>query len=100
MRGRVLSDVEIVRFSHGEGVFFEPATYSPQRTLQNLTAMYKRKAMVTGDARWLAVGDLAHALDTVRLRFEPGFISSRLLPLLEGEPDYIHEFVRGIEAAQ
>ena len=100
MRRRVLSDVEIVRFSHGEGVFFEPATYSPQRTLQNLTAMYKRKAMVTGDARWLAVGDMAHALDTVRLRFEPGFISSRLLPLLEGEPGYIHEFVRGIEAAQ
>jgi hypothetical protein len=32
-----------------------------------------------------------------RLRFEPGYVTSRLLPLLEGEPDFVLDFVRQIE---
>ena len=99
-RRRVRSDAEIIRFAHWELPYFDAASYSPQYSLQNLAAMYRRKAMVTGDMRWLQVGEVAHALDTTRLRFEPGFIPSRLLPLLEGEPEHIHDFVRRIEAAQ
>jgi GT2 family glycosyltransferase len=97
---RVRSDAEVLRLAHGERPHFDPAHYSPQFTLENLSAMYHRKAMVTGDARWLRVPELALAIAGSRLRFEPGFIAERLLPLVADEPVYIHDFVRRIEAAQ
>ena len=46
---RVRSDDEISRFAFGEDTFFDPARYLPQYTLQNFAAMYRRKALVTGD---------------------------------------------------
>jgi GT2 family glycosyltransferase len=97
---RVRSDVEVIRLTHGERPHFDPADYAPQYTLENLSAMYHRKAMVTGDTKWLRIPELALAIAGSRLRFEPGFIAERLLPLVADEPDYIHDFVRRIEAAQ
>jgi GT2 family glycosyltransferase len=97
---RVLSDVEVIRLAHGERPHFDPADYAPQYTLENISAMYHRKAMVTGDTGWLRIPELALAIAGSRLRFEPGFIAERLLPLVETEPDYIKDFVTRIEAAQ
>lgn len=97
---RVVGDIEVLRLAHGEVPYFNPADYAPQYTFANLAAMYRRKALVTGDSRWLEVAAVAGALEASRLRFEPGFIESRLLPLLEGEPDHILDFVRRIGPAQ
>ena len=97
---RKLADVEVLRLAHGELPHFNPAEYAPQYTFANLAAMYRRKALVTGDLRWAKVADAAALLEASRLRFEPGFIESRLLPLLDGEPDHIKDFVRHIESAQ
>lgn len=97
---RVRGDVEVLRLAHGEIPYFDPANYAPQYSFANLAAMYRRKALVTGETRWLEVGAVAAALEASRLRFEPGFIEGRLLPLLDGEPDHILEFVRRIEPAQ
>jgi GT2 family glycosyltransferase len=99
-RRRVRSDIEVIRLAHGELPYFNPAEYAPQYTFANLAAMYQRKALVEGERRWLDVAEMARALETSRLRFEPGFIADRLLPLLDGEPDFIHDFVRRIEVAQ
>jgi GT2 family glycosyltransferase len=99
-RRRTKSDVDVIRFAHQEGTYFDPTRYAPEYSLANLAAMYRRKAMVTGELEWLQVSEVARALDGVRLRFEPGFITSRLLPLLEGEPEHIRDFVRQIERAQ
>ncbi len=95
---RVLSDAEIFRLAHGERPFFNPTAYEPQYSFANLAFMYQRKAVATGEERWLKVADVARALDGSRLRFEPGIVESRLLPLLADEPPYIHEFVRRIAA--
>lgn len=97
---RVRADVEILRLAQGEAPHFDPARYAPQHTFANLAAMYRRKALVTGDRRYLDVVRMAELLDGSRLRYEPGFVAERLLPLLEGEPDCIRDFVAGIEAAQ
>lgn len=97
---RKLADVEVLRLAHGELPHFNPAEYAPQYTFANLAAMYRRKALVTGDLKWAKVADAAALLEASRLRFEPGFIESRLLPLLDGEPDHIKDFVRHIESAQ
>lgn len=97
---RVLADVQVLRLAHGELPHFNPAEYAPQYTFANLAAMYRRKALVTGELRWANVAEIAALLEGSRLRFEPGFIESRLLPLLDGEPSYIHDFVRRIEPAQ
>jgi hypothetical protein len=97
---RVLADVQVLRLAHGELPYFNPAEYAPQYTFATLAAMYRRKALVTGDLRFADVADVAALLDGSRLRFEPGFIESRLLPLLDGEPEWIHDFVRRIGPAQ
>ncbi|MBV9662601.1 MAG: hypothetical protein JOZ37_01450, partial [Actinobacteria bacterium] len=51
----------------------------------------------TGEKRWFEVAEVANAVEMTRLRFEPGYITSRLLPLLEGEPDFVIDFVRQVE---
>jgi GT2 family glycosyltransferase len=97
---RVRADVEILRLAQGEAPHFDPAHYAPQRTFANLAAMYRRKALVTGELRYLDIVRMAELLDGSRLRYEPGFIAERLLPLLEGEPDHVRAFVADIEDAQ
>jgi len=97
---RVRSDDEIIRFAFGEDTFFDPARYLPQYTLQNFAAMYRRKALVTGDPRHERIVSVAMEVGRSRLRYEPGFLSGRLLPLLEGEPPHIADFVRRIETEQ
>lgn len=97
---RVRGDVEILRLAHGETSFFNPADYAPQYTFANLAAMYRRKALVTNEPKYLEIATVASALEASRLRFEHGFIESRLLPLLEGEPEHIRDFVRRIEIEQ
>src|SRR5439155_21493118 len=82
---RVRSDDEVVRFAFGEDTFFDPARYLPQYTLQNFAAMYRRKALVTGDPRHERIVTVAMEVGRSRLRYEPGFLTGRLLPLLEGE---------------
>jgi GT2 family glycosyltransferase len=91
---RVLSDAEVLRLSHGERPHFDPANYAPQHTFANLAAMYRRKALVTGERRWADVARVADELEASRLRFEPGFVEERLLPLLEGEPESVKDLVR------
>lgn len=97
---RVRSDIEVLRLAHGELPYFNPAEYAPQFTFANLAAMYQRKALTSGHLGWLHVAETARALETSRLRFEPGFIEATLLPLLDGEPEHIKDFVRQIEHAQ
>jgi GT2 family glycosyltransferase len=96
-RRRVVSDGVVFRFAQGELPHFDPRNYDPERTLSNLIAMYRRKALVTGEKRWFEVAEVANAVNMTRLRFEPGYVTSRLLPLLEGEPDFVLDFVRQIE---
>ena len=62
-RRRVVSDGVVFRFAQGELPHFDPRNYAPERTLSNLIAMYRRKALITGDDRWFKVAEIASAVE-------------------------------------
>ena len=97
---RTRSDDEVFRFGFGEDTFFDPANYAPQYTIQNLVAMYRRKAVVTGEKHYEDIVALAMDIGKSRLRYEPGFFSGRIIPLLDGEPAHIIDFVKRVESEQ
>jgi GT2 family glycosyltransferase len=95
---RVVADAEIFGLTRDELPFFDPPTYAPMRTLANLSAMYRRKAKVTGDDRWAYVSELAAGLDA-RRPHRVGHVADRLLPLLAGEPAEVHDLVLAIDGS-
>ena len=54
----------------------------------------------TGERRYEDIVALATDIGKSRLRYEPGFFSGRVLPLLDGEPDHIVDFVKRVESEQ
>jgi N-acetylglucosaminyl-diphospho-decaprenol L-rhamnosyltransferase len=95
---RIVADAEIFGLTRDELPFFDPPTYAPMRTLANLSAMYRRKAVVTGEDRWAYVSELAAGL-AARQPHRAGHVAGRLLPLLAGEPPEVHELVHAIDEA-
>jgi GT2 family glycosyltransferase len=94
---RKLSDTQIIRFSRGEHSYYDPPKYAPLYDVVTLVAMYRRKYAITGDRRYLEILQMARALDRTPLRFEPGYLTTRLGPLLEGEPECIFDFLKKVE---
>lgn len=93
---RIVGDNEIFGLTRDELPFFDPPTYAPMKTLANLSAMYRRKARVTGDDQWRLVSELAAGLATLQPH-HAGHVATRLLPLLAGEPDQVRELVLAID---
>lgn len=101
VRGRrVLADGEVFAFGRGEQPFFDAPTRSPAPVLGNLSAAYRRKGLVTGEWRWLEVAEMADHLAHSRVGTMPGMAAARLLPLLEGEPAAVLDFVRALDGTQ
>lgn len=98
-RRRVVGDGEVFGFGRGEQPFFDAPSRSPALVLGNLAAAYRRKGLLTGEGRWLEVANLADHLTHSRVGAIPGVVRSRLLPLLEGEPEAVQAFVRGLDGS-
>jgi GT2 family glycosyltransferase len=97
---RVRADDKIVAFSDGERAWFDPVAYAPERSLPAFAAAYRRRAAVDNEPRWLLVSQMAEALVPMAAREpDPGLVSSRLLPLLAGEPQEVLDEVRHLDAA-
>lgn len=94
---RRTEDQELFDFSHGERPFFDPVTYTPQRRLEVLEAMYRRLSLLTGEERHRRIAEVAAALAASRLRFDREFVRERLRPLVKAEPACVKEFLESLE---
>ena len=91
---RVCSDEDVIRFSAGERPFIDAITYEPERSLAALGHAYRRRAALIGDRDALAISEMCAALESTASRsLSEDLTSKRLLPLLEREPAYVHEYV-------
>lgn len=91
---RVCSDEDVIRFSAGERPFIDAITYEPERSLAALGHAYRRRAALIGDRDALAISEMCAALESTASRsLSEDLTSERLLPLLEREPAYVHEYV-------
>ncbi len=96
---RRAGEQELLDLSHGEATFFDPARYSPQPTLENLEAAYRRLALVRGDEKRRRIADELAALASSRLRFDREFLQERLAEVLRDEPDWVKGFARAVVEA-
>jgi GT2 family glycosyltransferase len=97
-RRRRVSDRAVFALSAGEGVHFDPVRLAPRYTLDALEAMYRRRFLVTGDAR---AGEIAASLGACRVgRSGVGapMRSRRVRELLRDEPRFVLEFVAKVGA--
>ena len=90
-------DQELFDFSHGEQPYFDPVTYTPQRRLEVLEAMYRRLSLLTGEERHRRIAETAASLSATRLRFDREFVRDLLRPLVEEEPTCVHEFLESLD---
>lgn len=95
---RRVSDPAIFRYSAGERPHFDPVHYTPVYRLETLEAMYRRRFVVTGEAR---SGEIAAALGRLaesKLGLEPELRARLERELFGDEPAFVRDFFRKVEA--
>ena len=95
---RRVSDPAIFRYSAGERPHFDPVRYAPLYRLVTLEAMYRRRFVVTGDAR---SGEIAAALGHLaesKLGLEPEPRARLERELFGDEPAFVRDFFRKVGA--
>jgi hypothetical protein len=97
-RRRRVPDPEIFRHSFGEAPYFDPARYAPIASLETLEAMYRRRAVITGDRRSGEIAAAVTHLRTSKLRFNPEGRARRLAELLREEPPRVRDFAAKIDS--
>ena len=94
---RRVADRAVFALSAGETIHFDPVRLAPHYTLDALEAMYRRRFLVTGDAR---AAEIAASLGAWQTRRPPvdGETRSRLVrELLRGEPPFVLDFATKVE---
>jgi len=88
---------ELLRLAEGEEPFFDPAAYRPVRSLEALTAMYRRLYVLSGDPQHLTIAQAAALITESGLAWDREIVCSRMLPLVSSEPPVVKDYIQNLD---
>jgi hypothetical protein len=88
---------DLMKMRVGEEPYFDAGAYRPLRTLWALHATYRRLFLLSGDPAHLTIAQTTRALAETTLGWDREIVWARLLPLVEGEPAIVKEYILNLE---